>query len=170
MSVSGKRVCSLKTKQPKKTRNILQCNHNVNKLHCFCLIVFHSDNTSSTNPLVSGRGGGSKLLEDALIQSLSTGGGTGVDTVDDVTSVITCSASFVAWYMRITSSRCAASSADSSISDDCQPVQDHHHLRHYVNTHSAIIWYWITNRSGLQRLLGQKVRKCVECIRKPPTS
>ena len=47
--------------------------------------------------------------------SLSTGGGTGVDTVDTETSPMICNASLVVWYIRRSSSRRTVSSADSSI-------------------------------------------------------
>lgn len=58
-----------------------------------------------------------------LIQVSSTGGGTGVDTVSVDTSPMIDSASFVAWYIRRTSSRRAASSGDSSISELCMSTQ-----------------------------------------------
>jgi len=58
-----------------------------------------------------------------LIQLSSTGGGTGVDTVSVDTSPMIDRASFVAWYIRRTSSRRAASSGDSSISELCTSVQ-----------------------------------------------
>ena len=75
------------------------------KFRTLQLNKFH--NVNPPHPLlVPGRY--EESVEDSLmswIQSVSTGGGTGVDTVLIVVSEMMLSASFVAWYMRRISSR-----------------------------------------------------------------
>jgi len=74
-----------------------------------------STQQQQSHPLDNGLAGSSM----AGIHPSSTGGGTGVETVLVVTSPIIVNASLVAWYIRNISSRCWASSADSSINKLC---------------------------------------------------
>lgn len=75
---------------------------------------------------------------DGFSQSLSTGGGMGVDTVVVETSPMIWRASLVAWYMRRSSSRLWASSADSSIMD-CYGGQNVWHLITSLPNHLSTI-------------------------------